>query len=80
MTACDYTIIGEELYAASAYISKEPLLLGSLKAQDLGKAVVLTFLFVGFLPVLANLILRLIHMPYQIDVRFVEFVKNLFKV
>ncbi len=26
ITACDYTLIGEELYAASAYLSKEPLL------------------------------------------------------
>ncbi|GAH92313.1 unnamed protein product, partial [marine sediment metagenome] len=36
VTACDYTLIGEELYAASAYLSHEPLLLGSLKAQDYG--------------------------------------------
>jgi hypothetical protein len=47
VTACDYTLIGEELYAASAYLSREPLLLGSLKAQDYGKFVVLLIL-VGF--------------------------------
>jgi hypothetical protein len=47
VTACDYTLIGEELYAASAYLSREPLLLGSLKAQDYGKLVVLLILF-GF--------------------------------
>ncbi len=46
VTACDYTLIGEELYAASAYLSREPLLLGSLKAQDYGKLVVLLILFV----------------------------------
>lgn len=34
VTACDYTLIGEELYAASAYISDNPLLIGSLKGQD----------------------------------------------
>ena len=28
IAACDYTLIGEELYAASAYMSREPLLLG----------------------------------------------------
>ncbi len=39
ITACDYTLIGEELYAASAYLSKEPMLLGTLKAQDYGKLV-----------------------------------------
>ena len=39
VTACDYTLIGEELFAASAYLSKEPTLLGSLKGQDWGKAI-----------------------------------------
>ncbi|MCK4755317.1 hypothetical protein KAS56_00095, partial [candidate division WOR-3 bacterium] len=47
VTACDYTLIGEELYAASAYLSHEPLLLGALKAQDYGKLIVLIILF-GF--------------------------------
>ncbi|TET44968.1 hypothetical protein E3J62_08895 [candidate division TA06 bacterium] len=47
VTACDYTIIGEELYAASAYLSREPKLLGSLKAQDWGKVVILFFIIVG---------------------------------
>jgi hypothetical protein len=41
VTACDYTLMGEELYAASAYLSREPLLLGSLKAQDYGKLIAL---------------------------------------
>jgi hypothetical protein len=47
ITACDYTLIGEELYAASAYLSREPLLLGSLKGQDLGKAFLLVVMVVG---------------------------------
>ncbi|MEO0100960.1 MAG: DUF6754 domain-containing protein [candidate division WOR-3 bacterium] len=47
ITACDYTLIGEELYAASAYLSKEPLLVGSLKGQDYGKLVILFLLLVG---------------------------------
>lgn len=47
ITACDYTLIGEELYAASAYLSKEPLLLGSLKGQDWGKVIVLSILIVA---------------------------------
>ena len=38
IVACDYTLIGEELYAASAYLGREPKLLGSLKAQDFAKA------------------------------------------
>jgi len=47
VTACDYTIIGEELYAASAYIGREPTLLGSLKGQDAYKAVVIILIVLG---------------------------------
>lgn len=47
VVACDYTLIGEELFAASAYLSKEPHQLGSLKGQDLGKAVFVIVLVIG---------------------------------
>jgi len=47
ITACDYTLIGEELYAASAYLSRDPVLLGSLKAQDWGKILILGILLAG---------------------------------
>ena len=47
VAACDYTLIGEELFAASAYLSKEPKLLGSLKGQDMGKALILISLIIG---------------------------------
>jgi hypothetical protein len=47
ITACDYTLIGEELYAASAYLSREPLLLGSLKGQDVGKALITLLIIIG---------------------------------
>ncbi|MEW6686489.1 MAG: DUF6754 domain-containing protein [Candidatus Edwardsbacteria bacterium] len=43
-TACDYTLIGEELYAASAYLSKEPLLLGAIKGEDWGKIIIIVVL------------------------------------
>ena len=46
ITTCDYTLIGEELYAASAYLSREPLLLGSLKGQDLGKALMMLLILI----------------------------------
>ncbi|MFB0509966.1 MAG: DUF6754 domain-containing protein, partial [bacterium] len=49
ITACDYTLIGEELYAASAYLSREPLLLGALKGQDYGKAVIIGVLLAATL-------------------------------
>lgn len=47
ITACDYTLIGEELFAASAYLSKDPKLLGSLKGQDVGKFIFLAAIILG---------------------------------
>jgi hypothetical protein len=49
VAACDYTLIGEELFAASAYLSREPKLLGSLKGQDVGKGVVLVAIVIGLI-------------------------------
>ncbi|MBD3349102.1 MAG: hypothetical protein GF400_07910 [Candidatus Eisenbacteria bacterium] len=49
ITSCDYTIIGEELYAASAYLSREPVLLGGLKGQDTAKFIVGVLLIIGFI-------------------------------
>jgi hypothetical protein len=49
VAACDYTLIGEELFAASAYLSRDPKLLGSLKGQDVGKFIFLFFIIVGSL-------------------------------
>ncbi len=49
VAACDYTLIGEELFAASAYLSKDPHQLGSLKGQDVGKALFVIVLAVGII-------------------------------
>ncbi len=49
VAACDYTLIGEELFAASAYLSGSPEELGSLKGQDAGKLLVAVCLLVGCL-------------------------------
>jgi len=49
IVACDYTLIGEELYAASAYLGREPILLGSLKAQDLAKAAFVALAIIGII-------------------------------
>ncbi|MBN1212662.1 MAG: hypothetical protein JXA92_08805 [candidate division Zixibacteria bacterium] len=49
IVACDYTLIGEELYAASAYLGREPLMLGSLKAQDYAKAAVIILSILGII-------------------------------
>jgi hypothetical protein len=47
ITTCDYTLIGEELYAASAYLSREPMLMGTLRAQDVGKGLLIMILILG---------------------------------
>ncbi len=47
ITTCDYTLIGEELYAASAYLAREPLQLGTLKAVDYLKVLILFFIITG---------------------------------
>ncbi len=49
VAACDYTLIGEEFFAASAYLSGAPDQLGSLKGQDVGKIIVLVLLTIGTL-------------------------------
>ena len=65
VTTCDYTLLGEELYAASAYLSREPKLLGSLKGQDVGKAIIIAVLIVGsFLSTFEIMILKQLLSSY----------------
>ncbi len=54
ISACDYTLIGEELYAGSVYLSRQPLLLGALKAQDYAKAVIIAAIGVGIVLYMLN--------------------------
>lgn len=51
IAACDFTLIGEELFAASAYLSGEPKQLGSLKGQDVGKGLAMAAILLGVLSV-----------------------------
>lgn len=51
IAACDFTLIGEELFAASAYLSGEPKQMGSLKGQDVGKAIAMAAILIGVLTV-----------------------------
>ncbi len=46
VTACDYVLIGEEFYAASAYLSGSPEMIGSIKGQDYVKLLCIIFIFV----------------------------------
>ena len=47
VASCDYTLIGEEFFAASAYLSGDPLQIGSLKGQDYGKFLSVLVLVIG---------------------------------
>lgn len=49
VAACDYTLIGEEFFAASAYLSGSAEEIGALKGQDVGKVVVAVGLLLGVL-------------------------------
>ena len=47
VAACDYTLIGEELYAVGAYLSKDPRLIAMLKSADLLKLFFIGAILVG---------------------------------
>lgn len=49
IAACDYVLIGDEFYAASAYLSREPVLVGSLIGQDWAKILMAATVFTGVL-------------------------------
>jgi uncharacterized membrane protein len=46
--------MGEELYAASAYLSGEPKMLGSLKGQDFMKVIVVILILVAIVILLLD--------------------------
>lgn len=73
VAACDYTLIGEEFFAASAYLSGEPDQLGSLKGQDVGKLIVLLLLAVG--TVLATVV-SLGRLQYTLVDDYVHWIKD----
>jgi hypothetical protein len=47
VAACDYVLIGEEVLAASAYFSDDPVAVGSLVGEDHGKLLCLALLVIG---------------------------------
>ncbi len=54
LVTCDYTLIGEEMFAASAYLTRDPKAQGALWSQDVLKVVVATVLVVGLVAALLN--------------------------
>jgi hypothetical protein len=49
VAACDYTLIGEELYAVSAYMTRQPRLVAMLKSADVLKAATIAIIALGAL-------------------------------
>ena len=47
MAVSDYTLIGEEMYAASAYMSREPVLRGTVVGQDLARILIFGIIIIG---------------------------------
>lgn len=53
IAACDYVLIGDEFFAASAYLTRQPVLVGSLVGQDWSKMTVMGFVAAGAIAVTA---------------------------
>jgi hypothetical protein len=49
IATCDYVVIGDEYYAASAYLTREPTLTGSLVGQDIVKAGLAVLILLGII-------------------------------
>ncbi len=47
VAACDFTLIGEEFFAASAYLSRDPTVVASIEAADWLKMAYLLVIFLG---------------------------------
>ena len=55
VVACDYTLIGEELYAAGASLSADPVQIGSIRGQDIAKAIFIIMVIIGVILKLAGI-------------------------
>jgi hypothetical protein len=54
VTACDYTLIGEEFFAASAYLSQDPKLIGGVKGMDVIKVMIVVTIILAIIVRLFN--------------------------
>lgn len=54
IAACDYCLIGEELFAAGAYLSQDPMQVAGIKVQDLGKIAAIILIVVGTITTTSN--------------------------
>jgi len=49
IASCDYVLIGDEFYAATAYLTRQPTLVGAIVGQDWCKLLLLVLIVVGAL-------------------------------
>jgi hypothetical protein len=54
VAACDYCLIGEEILAAGAYITKDAIQVGAIWGQDYGKIIAIVLTAVGIVLALAG--------------------------
>jgi len=64
IACCDYTLIGEEVYAAGAYLSKDPGQIGTISGQDWIKVAVITLMILGIITVTlgSDILLKMLKM------------------
>jgi len=61
VVSCDYVIIGDEFYAATAYLTRQPTLMGSIVGQDICRGILLAVILAGVvllsagIPLMVNL-------------------------
>jgi hypothetical protein len=55
IVACDYCLVGEEMFAASAYLSRDETKLGALLGQDIAKYAVTAISIIGAILQLAGI-------------------------
>jgi hypothetical protein len=49
VAACDYALIGEELFAAAAYVAQDEVGLGAIRGQDAYRVILILITLVGWL-------------------------------
>jgi len=55
LACCDYVLIGEELYAAQALATKDPIQMGSLRGNDLNRIWIMALLILGVLATMVGM-------------------------
>ena len=62
IACCDYVLIGEELYAAAALATKDPIQIGSLRGNDVNRVWIIALIVVGVVATLFGLKAALVRL------------------